>query len=530
MCRRHSHALLPRLHHTGCAALPLPLQAGQNLKLIGRAGAGTDNIDKPAATKAGVVVMNTPGGNTRSAAELTVSLMLSVARRLPQAVSSLKAGRWERSQHKGVELRGKAIAIVGVGAIGREVARWAQALGMQVLGYDPALTAQDAEELGIEKVDSLDSLWGAADVVSLHVPGEGTRHMVGAAELAAMRPGAVLINVARGGVIDPDALLGALESGHLGGAGLDVYPTEPPPPSMTPLLQHPRVVCTPHLGASTEEAQVKVAVDIAAQIRDALAGKAWTGVVNAPHIALAGAPASTPLVALATSLGSLVAQITGHVKDDPITGLKVQLVGGGMTGPTVPKATQAAYRQLLGAAAARGALPAARPSVRGDTLNLVSATHVSEEQGIPVQVAELDLLMEYVSGAAAACESGLAGHPLLVRVAATTASGAAREVTGTVEGGKVRVVQVDAWPSFPAFTANGHVALLSNVDRPGAVAAITQELAGEGVNIAFLGVARQQEGAPALTVVVTDSKLPKSLQQRLIATGEVSSISVASLA
>ncbi len=492
---------------------------------MGRAGAGTDNIDKKAATSTGVVVMNTPGGNTRSAAELTVSLMLSLARHVPQSVAALKEGRWTRKEHKGTEMKGKSIAIVGVGAIGKEVARWCQALGMTVLGFDPALSPALAEELNITKLNSLDDVWGSADVISLHVPGEGTDGMVGPSQLAAMRPGAMLINVARGKVINTDALLESLNSGHLGGAALDVYPTEPPSAALQPLLTHPKVVCTPHLGASTEEAQVKVAVDIAQQMADAFEGKAWTGVVNAPHIALADTPAAKPLVSLAQAVGSFAAQIaSADAKADPVTSCKVQLLGAPFNGPGVSAAQAAAYSSLMAAAAARGFVPATRPDVRGEDLNLVSAAHRAEDYGIKVQVEALDPLAEF----AADTPASTLEHATLVRVTATTKSGQRRVVAGTMEQGKPKIVQVDHWANFPAFSPSGHVLLLNNMDKPGAVAAVTAQLADAQLNIAFLGVARQTAGAPALTVAVTDAKVPKPLLIRLRESRDVFNVAAAS--
>jgi len=499
------------------------MQAGRNLKIVGRAGAGTDNIDKKAATSSGVVVMNTPGGNTRSAAELTVSLMLSVARHVPQSVAALKEGRWTRKEHKGTEMKGKSIAIVGVGAIGREVARWCQALGMTVTGFDPALSPAMAAELNITKLNSLEDVWGSADVISLHVPGEGTDGMVGAPQLAAMRQGAMVINVARGKVIDTDALLQALNSGHIGGAALDVYPTEPPSKQLQPLLTHPKVVCTPHLGASTEEAQVKVAVDIAQQMADAFDGKGWSGVVNAPHIALAESPAAKPLVNLAQAVGSLAAQIASTDAKDPVLHCKVQLLGAPFNGPGVAPAQAAAYSSLMAAAAARGFVPATRPDVRAEDLNLVSAAHRAGDFGISVQVEVLDPLAEF----AADTPASTLEHATLVRVTATTKSGQRRVVAGAMEQGKPKIVQVDHWANFPSFAPAGHVLLLNNMDKPGAVAAVTAQLAEAQLNIAFLGVARQSEAAPALTVAVTDAKVPKPLLLRLRQNPDVFNVAAA---
>lgn len=250
---------------------------------------GVDNIDLDAATKHGVIVQNTPGGNTQAAAELAFSLLVTLARQVPAANISLREGRWDRKLYKGRELKGKTIGIVGLGSIGQCMAGLCKALGMTVVGHDPMASPEAVEASGAERVfGSLEELMGASDVVSLHVPGgASTEGMLGRAQLKAAKPGCLVVNAARGGVVDAEALLEALEEGWIAGAALDVYDQEPPSTEATKkIVAMPQVVCTPHLGASTEEAQVKVAEQIAEQVCDVLDGKRYVGVVNAKHVAL----------------------------------------------------------------------------------------------------------------------------------------------------------------------------------------------------------------------------------------------------
>src|SRR5262249_14592659 len=244
------------------------LEGKPRLRAIVRAGVGVDNIDVTAATRRGIVVMNTPGGNTVSTAEHTMALMLALARNVPRANDSLKSGRWDRNQFTGTQLEGKTLGVIGLGRVGLAVARRAQAFGMTVIGFDPFLAAEKAHELGIESLRGLDDLWGRADFLTLHTPLTAeTRHLIGAPEIARMKPSVRILNCARGGLIDEAALVEALAAGRVAGAAIDVFEPEPPPGGH-PLVSHPRVVVTPHLGASTEEAQVSVAIEAARLLAD----------------------------------------------------------------------------------------------------------------------------------------------------------------------------------------------------------------------------------------------------------------------
>jgi len=280
------------------------IELGSNLKLIGRAGTGVDNIDLPSASSNGVLVMNTPGGNTISAVEHTCALISAVARHVGQGHASLKEGKWERSKFMGCELLGKTLAIVGLGRIGREVAIRMQSYGMKTIGFDPLVSPEEAAQYGIEWME-VEKLWPLTDFVTVHTPLiPQTRGLVNA-KVFATKPGIRVVNVARGGIIDETDLLAALDDGTCAGAALDVFETEPPTGVSMKLAMHPKVLCTPHLGASTSEAQLRVAGEIAEQIVDAVNGKPMVGLVNAPALAESANPIYKPWLELATKLGTL---------------------------------------------------------------------------------------------------------------------------------------------------------------------------------------------------------------------------------
>jgi len=256
------------------------LEVANRLCIVGRAGVGVDNVDIAEATQRGVLVMNVPDGNTRATAELTFSLLMALARNVPAAAQSMKNGKWERSKFMGRELGGKIIGIVGTGRIGRTVGRWCKALGMDVIGYDPLMSAEAMTKSGIVPV-SLDDIYTRSDFITIHTPKtKDTTNLICASTLAKCKKGVCIINVARGGIVNECDLLEALNSGHVAGAALDVFSKEPPPPEMAELRGHPLVICTPHLGASTLEAQINVARDIASQMADVFEGKAYNGIVN----------------------------------------------------------------------------------------------------------------------------------------------------------------------------------------------------------------------------------------------------------
>ncbi|XP_012261202.2 D-3-phosphoglycerate dehydrogenase [Athalia rosae] len=307
------------------------LAATSGLRIVGRAGTGVDNIDLAAATRKGVVVVNTPGGNSISACELTCALISSLARNVAQAAQSLREGRWDRKLYSGFELSGKTLAVLGLGRIGREVSIRMQSYGMKVIGFDPMMSVEAAREFGVTKLE-LDQIWPLADYITVHTPLiPQTRNLINAATLAKSKKGVRIVNVARGGIVDEEALLESLKSGHCGGAGLDVFVEEPPKNPITlELIQHPKVIATPHLGASTAEAQQRVAVEIAEQFL-ALSGKSTaysvTGIVNAPVLVAALSDVNAPWINVAKKLGQLGSKF---VKGTEGISIESQTVGNGM--------------------------------------------------------------------------------------------------------------------------------------------------------------------------------------------------------
>ena len=343
------------------------LARADHLRAIGRAGVGVDTIDVDAATERGIPVLTAPAGNTTSAAELTMALLLALARRVPAADRSMKAGEWDRKSFSGVELYGKTLGLVGAGRIGGEVARRARAFGMRVVVYDPFLNSERARALDVE-TGSLDDVLQRADVISVHVPlTDATRNLIGEAQLARVKPGALLLNVARGGVIDERALLAALTAKRLGGAALDVYEAEPLPADH-PLRAAPNVVLTPHLGASTAEAQHNVAIEIAEAVRAALIDGDLSRAVNAPAVGGEEMRRLRPVLGMAERLGSLAAALAGG----PLTRLEVRYAGASPSG-----------LNIIGASAAAGALG----RLSGAAINLVNALQLAQSRGVRVDQA-----------------------------------------------------------------------------------------------------------------------------------------------
>jgi D-3-phosphoglycerate dehydrogenase / 2-oxoglutarate reductase len=460
---------------------------GVRLKVIGRAGTGVDNIDVPAATRRGILVMNTPGGNTVSAAEHAVSMLMSLARNIPQAHQSLVRGEWERKKYTGTEVFEKTLGVIGLGKIGREVALRCKGLGMRVIGYDPVIAADAASKLDIELVP-LEELYRRSDFITVHTPlTPDTKGLLNDATLARCKKGVRLINCARGGIIDEGALLRALESGRVAGAALDVFETEPP--KGNPLLVHPRLIATPHLGASTEEAQEKVALQIAHQIVDALRGRAYTGVVNGAVMGLTLREEIRPLVVLAEKMGSMVAQ----------------LAEGKLKRLTVGAAGEQALStlELLKAGVIKGVLSHVQP----DPVNYISAPFLAAELGLVVNEER---------------EGEPENYGILVRVRYETERGE-RQVAGTVFGRSgVRFVQIDGF----RFEVNpeGNLLVYNNVDRPGMLARVGSVLSKHGVNIAGVSLGRAVPGGNALTVMNIDSSIPSDGMNELNGLEGVSNI------
>ncbi|CUS79337.1 D-3-phosphoglycerate dehydrogenase [Candidatus Kryptobacter tengchongensis] len=456
------------------------INEAKNLKIIGRAGAGVDNIDVDAATRRGIIVMNTPGGNTISTAEHTMSLILALARNIPQACEDLKSGNWNRKKFIGVELYGKTIGIIGLGRIGREVAIRCKAFGMNVIGYDPVVSSEVARKFGVELVAELDEIYRRSDFITVHVPlNEETRGMIGKNELLKCKRGVRIINCARGGIIDEMALLEAIESGHVAGAALDVF-SEEPPPKDHPLIKHPKVIVTPHLGAATEEAQEKVAVQIAQQIVDALKERAIVGAVNAEILQLAMNEVIKPYLLLAEKIGLFQAQILKG---------KVKSVTGIFVGEMLKNSSQ-----ILISAFLKGMLN----YLMSEPVNYINAPVIAREIGLSVS--------EKVSD-----DSGNYTHLLRFEVKTDKET---KTVSGTVFGNNdIRIVGVDEFHF--EFKPEGILIVYSNIDKPGMLASVSSILARSEINIAGLSLGRYGVGQKALTVMSVDNEIPQNVLREI---------------
>jgi D-3-phosphoglycerate dehydrogenase len=442
------------------------------LKVIGRAGTGVDNIDLDAATRAGIVVLNTPGGNSVAAAELTMALVQALARNIPQANQSLREGRWEPKKYTGTELAGKVLGVLGLGRIGREVALRAKAFRMDVLGHDPFVSRQVVEGLGI-RAGSLDEVVAGSDFLTLHLPvSEDTRNLIDAGRIARMRAGARIVNCARGGLVDEGALLDALESGHLAGAALDVFASEPP--SDRRLIEHPRVVSTPHLGASTREAQERVGTEIAEKVRDFLANGVILDAVNFPSIRREDYAVLGPIMDLAERLGSFL----GQLADGGCRRFELRAYGTYAGQPSRPVA-MAATRGLL------------RPMLQ-DGVSYVNALALAGERGITVEEARSNE------------PSPFAG---LLRLSLETERGRAT-VAGTLYGpDRPRLVEVDGVPieAYP----QGDLLFFRNRDVPGVVGKIGTILGRSHVNIAGIQLGRASADH-AVSIINVDGPVPRA--------------------
>ncbi len=465
------------------------LRAARRLKVVGRAGIGVDNVDVAAATEMGVLVVNAPTANLISATEHTFALLLALARRLPAADASIKAGRWDRKSFLGVELQGKTLGVVGFGRIGQHVAARAKAFEMEVVAHDPFLDAAAARKLEVELVP-LDDLLARSDVVTLHTPfTEATRNLIGSEQLARMKPGALLVNCARGGVADEPALLAALESGRLGGAGLDVFAEEPP--RDLALVRHARVVATPHIGAQTVEAQERVATETARMVLAALAGSLAVTAVNLPF-----RPAGTrgePYLRLAEQLGRLASSLL----KGSLHRLRVDQWG-----------IDEGLRSPIAVAVLKGALT----PFLGEAVNYVNAERVAEGRGVEVVLATHQHGGEY---------------PHLVGVA-LAGEGGQVELAGTLFGeADPRVVGFEGYRL--EFRPEGRLLFLRNRDVPGVVGRLGTLLGEAGVNIAEIHLARRDGGGDAVAVLRLDQEPGPVVLEALARLPEVSQVRLVDL-
>jgi D-3-phosphoglycerate dehydrogenase len=446
------------------------IEAATNLKVVGRAGIGVDNIDIPAASVKGIVVMNTPFGNSITTAEHAIALMFALARQLPEADASTQAGKWEKNRFMGVEVTGKTLGLIGAGNIGSIVASRALGLRMKVVAFDPFLTPERAVEMGVEKAD-LDTLLAKADFITLHTPlTDQTRNILSRENLAKTKQGVRIINCARGGLIDEEALKDALDSGHVAGAALDVFVKEPAKES--PLFGTPNFISTPHLGASTDEAQVNVAIQVAEQLSDYLIHGGVTNALNMPSLSAEEAPKLKPYMALAEKLGSLVGQLT--------TGAV----------PRISIHTEGAAAEL-NAKPIIAAVLAGFMRVQSDTVNMVNAPFLAKERGLEVREVKTERAGDYHT---------------LVRVSVKTEQGE-RSVAGTLfSNAEPRLVELFGIKVEAELA--GHMLYIVNEDAPGFIGRIGTLLGENGINIGTFNLGRREAGGEAVLLLSVDSPVP----------------------
>ncbi len=463
------------------------LSAATNLKVVGRAGIGVDNVDIPAASKRGVIVMNTPFGNSITTAEHAVAMMFAVARQIPEASHSTHAGKWEKSRFMGVELTAKTLGVIGAGNIGSIVIERARGLRMKVVAFDPFLSEERADKLGVEKVD-LHELLGRSDFLTLHVPlTEKTRNILSRDAIERMKPGIRIINCARGGLVDEKALAEALKSGHVAGAAFDVFAEEPA--TASPLFKLPNVVATPHLGASTTEAQENVALQVAEQMSDYLLTGAVQNALNMPSVTAEEAKTMGPWVKLAGNLGSFVGQLT----DEPIRAVNILY-----NGEVARMNTDA-----LNASAVAGILKVSNPEV-----NMVSAPVLAKDRGIKCSTTTQE-------------KSGVFDAYIKVTIATDARE---RSIAGTVfSDGKPRFIQIKGI-NIDAEIGE-HMVYTTNEDVPGIIGALGQTMGSNGVNIANFTLGRATKNGDAIALLYVDEPVPAKALNELRDTGLFSQVS-----
>ena len=473
---------------SGTAVTADLIDGAGRLKVIGRAGVGLDNVDLKAATKRGIVAMNTPSGNTTSTAEHTMSLILALSRSIPQACASLKSGKWERSKFNGVELFDKSLGIIGLGRIGSTVARMAKGFGMKILAYDPFLSMDIASKMGIEIVE-LEQLFRNSDYITIHIPkSDETTHLITAKEIAKMKKSVRIINCARGGIIKEDDLAEALKTGRIAGCALDVFEQEPPEAN-SPLLKLNNCVATPHLGASTSEAQVNEAIEIAKTVRDALLGRGIVNAANFPSVSAEEYRILEPYIDLTERMGKFAGQlVSGRIEAVMIA------YSGVVTQQKVTPLTMALVYGVLS-------------PILGETVNKINALDLAKERGIDVQAVQSVTEQEFVNRVS-----------VQVKTDKETFS-----VWGTLtSNNKPRIVKVNN--IYMEALPDGYMLFVKNNDKPGFVGAVGTIL-GEGkVNIASITLGRETEGGLAMSIVNVDSKVPEATLERLRKTKNILSV------
>jgi D-3-phosphoglycerate dehydrogenase len=464
------------------------IEAAHNLKVVGRAGIGVDNVDVPAASRRGIVVMNTPTGNAVTTAEHALTLIMSLARKIPEAVASMRAGKWEKSKFQGRELSGKTLGVIGLGNIGRIVANRAQGLTMKVVGLDPFLTKEKAASLGIELVD-LDELLRRSDFITIHTPlTPDTKNLIDDAALAKMKPSAILVNAARGGVVDEDALARAIKDKKIAGAAFDVFVSEPLDPKH-PFLELDNVICTPHLGASTAEAQERVAVEIAHQVADFLSEGTIKNAVNVPALAPEAAKLLQPYLKAAQKIGSLLGQL------DPVDVTELRVTCTGQAGEL-------------------GVTPIAHAALSGyleqhleEPVNPISAPYEAKARGIS--------LVEVREGAGA-------GYASTIRVTIKGDKGI-HTATGAIgNDGLPHLVGLDGYALDAVM--QGHVVIMRNLDRPGVIGAVGTLLGRRSINVNRMQVGLDETTSQALALYNVNTKIADDALDELRGIENVSSV------
>ncbi len=455
------------------------LKAATRLKVIGRAGIGLDNVDIPAATKRGIIVMNTPGGNIITTAEHAIGMIMALSRNIPEGTASLKAGRWDKKKLQGREVYNKILGIIGLGKIGSIVADRARGLKMRVIVHDPFVRPEQIEKEGYESV-SLEELYRRADYITIHVPKlKDTDGLINKDAFEQMKDGVMIINCARGGIVNESDLHDALESGKVAGAALDVFETEPP--GICKLIEHDRLICTPHLGASTQEAQTKVAVDVASQIIDYLKYGTILNAVNFPSVTGDLLKKLQPLLTLADQMGSLQAQLV----QGPVEEVSIEY-GGDFKGLDLSPVSIAVLRGLLA------------PVVKDD-VNFVNAQILAKERGIKIKETTSDDSEEYIN---------------LVTIKVVTA-----EMTSTVSGtifgkNQTRVVKINNFRL--ELIPQGHLALVYNLDKPGAIGSFAKLLGDNNINIDQMQVGQEETGKMNIIFLKTNVSISEKVVEKLL--------------
>ncbi|WP_042162608.1 phosphoglycerate dehydrogenase [Paenibacillus gorillae] len=467
---------------------PRIMEAGKKLKVVGRAGVGVDNIDLGAATQYGIIVINAPDGNTITTCEHTFAMIMAVARHIPQAYAKTVSGVWDRKSFLGVELRNKVLGVMGMGRIGSEVALRAKAFGMEIMGYDPFMTEERAEKLGI-KLATVDEIVRNADFMTVHTPLTAeTRHMIGKKQFEVMKPGMRIVNCARGGIIDELALVEAIDNGVVAGAAFDVFEVEPPAADH-PFLTHPKIIVTPHLGASTVEAQENVAIDVSEQVLHILRDEPFSNAVNMPPIPANLASQLQPYYALGEKLGNFIAQIT----DGPVQEITV-----GYSGELAEVDTQPLTRYIV-----KGVLS---HHLGAENVNVVNSLHLAKERDVNIVVNKSHAAKDFTN---------------LVSVSLRTKK-EERNAAGTLlTGYGPRIVQIDKFPVD--VTPEGNLILISHNDKPGIIGRVGTLLGTNDVNIATMQVGRQLVGGSAIMVLTVDKGADKAILEQLVSLSDLNS-------